>query len=77
MLVDVEAPDRGAAARFGDQAGENVDQGRLAGAVRAEQPEDAAARDIERDPVERALAAGIGLLQIADRDRGFRHGRTE
>jgi hypothetical protein len=39
MRVDVEAPDRAAAPRFGDEAGEDVDQGRLAGAVGPEQPE--------------------------------------
>ena len=60
--------------RLGDQAGEDVDQGRLAGAVGAEQAENAAARHVEADPVERALAAGIGLLQVDDRDGGFGHG---
>src|ERR1044072_5314034 len=49
MLVDVEAPDGGAAGRFGDQSGEDVDQGRLAGAVGAQEAENAAAGDIERD----------------------------
>jgi hypothetical protein len=50
-----------AAAGLHDQPGEDVDQGRLARAVGAEQPEDLAARHVEADLVERALAAGIGL----------------
>ena len=74
ILVDVEAPDRGAAAALGDQAGEDVDQGRLAGAVGPEQAENAAARDVQGDAVERPLAAAIGLLQVADRDGRLGHG---
>ena len=62
------------AAGLVDQPGEDVDQRRLAGAVGAEQPEDLAARHVEADAVERALAARIGLLQVADRDGGFGHG---
>ena len=74
MPVDVEAPDRGAAAALVDQAGEDVDQGRLAGAVGPEQPEYLAPRHVEADPVQRPLAAGIGLLEIDDRDGGGGHG---
>ena len=60
------------AAGLVDQPGEDVDQRRLAGAVRAEQPEDAAARHVEADPVQRALAACIGLCtRSIDRDGGF------
>ena len=57
MLVDVEAPDRHLAAGLHDQAGEDVDQRRLARAVGAEQAEDLPARHVEADVVERALAA--------------------
>src|SRR3546814_18977957 len=70
MLVDVEAPDRGGAAALVNEAGEDVDQGRLAGAVRAEQAENLSARNVEADPVQRALAAGIGFLKVVAADRG-------
>src|SRR5688500_18560946 len=46
MLIDVETPDRRRAFALGDQAGEDVDQSRLAGAVGAEQAENAAARHV-------------------------------
>src|SRR5690606_6334935 len=59
-----------------DQPGEDVDQGRLAGAVGAEQAENLAARHFEADAVERALASLVGLLEIADRDRGGSHDRA-
>ena len=72
VLLDVEAPDGDAAAALVDQAGEDVDQGRLAGAVRPEQPENLALRHFQADPVERPLAAGIGLLEVDDRDGGRR-----
>jgi len=75
MGVNVEAPDIRAAAALAHEPGEDVDQGRLAGAVGAEQPEYPAARHVEADPVQGALAARIGLLQIEDRDRGFGHDR--
>ena len=61
MLVEIETPDRDIAARLDDQAREDVDQRRLAGAVRPEEPEDLPARYVEADLVERKLAAGIGL----------------
>src|SRR5205085_11511604 len=73
MGVDVEAPDARGPAGLHDEAGEDVDQRGLAGAVRAEQAENAAAGNVEADPVQRALAALVGLLQIADRDRRFAH----
>ena len=62
---------------LGDQAGEDVDQGRFAGAVGPEQAENAAARHVELIAVERPLAAGIGLLEIDDRDGGFGHAARE
>src|SRR4030095_2603124 len=75
VLLNVEAPYFGAAARLHHQPGENVDQCRLARAVGAEQPEDLSARNVEADFVERALGLGfpglIGLAQFGDADRGF------
>ena len=71
MLVDVEAPDVDLAAGLHDQSGEDVDQGRLARAVGAEQPENLPARNVEADVVERALAALVGLRQRFDADRGL------
>ena len=57
-----------------DDAADDVDQRRLAGAVRAEQREDLAAADLEIDVLERLEARGIGLRQIGDGDDG-RHGK--
>src|SRR5678815_1357346 len=71
MLVDVKAPDARLAATLHDEAGEDVDQRRLAGAVRAEQAEDLAARNVEADAVQRALSACIGLAQRFDADGGL------
>ena len=68
--VDVEPPDRCAAARLVDEARQDVDERRLARAVGAEQAEDLPARHVEGDVVERALAACIGLAQSVDADRG-------
>ena len=73
IAVDVDVPDADRARGLVDQARHDVDQGRLASAVRAEQAEQRAARDVEIDPVERglgrhAVAAAIGLGQAADRD---------
>ncbi len=53
-----------------DQSGEDVDEGRLACAVGAEQAEDLAARNVEADIVERELPAGVGLRKRVDPDRG-------
>jgi hypothetical protein len=47
MPVDVEAPDRGAAASLVDQPGEDIDERRLARAVGTEQAENRPARDGE------------------------------
>jgi hypothetical protein len=46
------------------QPGEDVDQGRLARAVGAEQPEDAAARHVETHIVKRLLSPGIDFETI-------------
>jgi hypothetical protein len=51
MLVDVETPDRHLAAALHHQAGKDVDQGRLACAVRAEEPENLAPGNVEADLV--------------------------
>ena len=51
-----------------DQSGEDIDQGRLAGAIGPEQPENLAARHVEADLVQRALRirpGGIGLAQAS------------
>ena len=74
VLIDVEAPDRRAAARLVDQPRQDVDQRRLARAVGPEQPEDRALRHIEGDAVERLLAALVGLAELVDGDRGAGHG---
>ena len=51
-----------------DDAADDVDQRRLAGAVRPEQREDLAAADLEIDVLERLEARCIGLDQIDDGD---------
>src|SRR3546814_7713839 len=66
VAIDVETPDRGGAAGLVDEPGEDVDQRRLARAVGAEQPEDAAARHLERDVVERLLAAFVDFAKLVD-----------
>ena len=62
--VDAVEADRPAGRRL--QCCDRAHQGRLAGAVRPEQPEHAAA-DLEADPIERADAIGICVDQIDDR----------
>ena len=47
------------------QGGENSDRRRLAGAVRSEQGEDAAAADVEAHAIERSHALRIGLDEVA------------
>src|SRR5262249_26240643 len=69
LAVDVEAPDRGRAGGLDDQLGQDVDQRRLAGAVGAEQAEEAAARERQVDVDERLLGRAalgpIGLVEAA------------
>ena len=77
MRVDVEAPDAGMTLGLVDQPGQDVDQRGLARAIGAEQAEDLAARHIEADPVQRALAARIGFAQSVDRDGRLRHGNRD
>ncbi len=53
------ARDRGAAAVREDEGGQDLDERRLARAVRAEQAEDAAAADLEIEPVEGGHGAPV------------------
>lgn len=55
----------------GDEGGEDLDDGGLAGAVRAEQCEDGACRDAQVDPVEDAFVA-VGLAEADGGDGGGR-----
>ena len=59
VALDVEAVDGGVAAGRDEEAAEDADERRLAGAVRAEEAEDLAARDLQRDAVERADGAEV------------------
>src|SRR5687767_4006217 len=79
MLVDIEAPDARRAAGLDHQPGQDVDQGRLAGAIRAQQPEDLPTRHVEADLFERPFAARISLAQRVDADcrGGFGHARLD
>jgi hypothetical protein len=74
MDVDVEVPDLRAARGLDHEAGEDVDERRLAGAVGTQQAEDRAARHRKLDAVQRffgwrAAAAGVDLAQRLDLDR--------
>ena len=72
---DVVAVRHDAAGARPDDAADDVDERRLAGAVRAEQREDLAALDAQVDALERDEAAGVGLAHGAHcHDRG---GRTD
>src|SRR5262249_31758476 len=51
--------------RWSDQAGEDLDQRRLAGAVMAQQPADLAPANLQIDPIEREHLAGRGGGQLA------------
>ena len=51
---------------------QDLDRGRFAGAVRAEQSEHLALGDLEADPAHRFLRA-VGLVEIADEDRRSAH----
>jgi hypothetical protein len=75
VAVDVVAEDGDASRRRTRQTGEDADQRRLAGAVRAEQAEELALLDVEADVVEGAHVAasrGVGLGDVDERDG--RHG---
>src|SRR3546814_2343706 len=51
------------------QRGDDADQGRLAGAVGAEQGMEVAGLDVERDALEGLDAVVVGLAQVAHRQR--------
>jgi hypothetical protein len=55
------------------QARKDVDHRRLAGPVRAEQPEDLPLRHFQAHALQRSFAALVGLLEVADRDGGCGH----
>ena len=66
---DVEAADARDPGRGLGQRAEHVDRGALAGAVRAEEAEDLARRDGERDAADRVDLA-VGLDEVVDLDGG-------
>src|SRR5947199_230073 len=65
VALDVEAVDGGVAAGRDEKAAEDADERRLAGAVRTEEAEDLAARDLQRDAVERTNGAEV-LADVLD-----------
>ena len=71
----VDAGHAGLAAVGAGQGGEDLDRGRLAGAVGAEQAEHGAGLDLEAEPVQGADVLGVGLGQVAGLDgrAGWRH----
>jgi hypothetical protein len=75
MPVDVEAPDRHLPAGLVHQTGQDVDHRRLAGAIRAQQPEYLAPGHVQGYAFQSALAALVGLFEIADRNGGVGHRR--
>jgi hypothetical protein len=66
VAVDVVAEDGDAARGRPRQAGEDADQRRLAGAVRAEQAEELALLDVEADVVEGAHVAARRGVRLGD-----------
>ena len=71
LQIDRLAVDDDRAAIGRKHAGDDLDQGRFAGAVLAKQRVDLALRDVERDAGKRA-DAGKGLLDVAYREQGRR-----
>ena len=80
VLVGVEAQDREVALRARRDGADHLHRGRLARAVRAEQAEGLAGRDLEREPVdgqEVGLALDlVGLHEVLRVDHGGRHWTT-
>ena len=68
MLRDVEAGEPGRAARRRDCRRQHPDRRRFAGAVRAQQAEDLAGRDVEVDAFDRLDAARVELAEIVHFD---------
>jgi hypothetical protein len=66
------AEDRDLAAVAGPVALEDLDRGRLAGAVRAQQREDLTPVDVQVDPVH-GREVGVALPELADLDHALRH----
>ena len=77
MAHDVDAVDHDAARARREEAGQHADRRRLAAAVRAEEPEDLACRDRERETVDRGEGSEAAHEVVADDGvaRG-RHGRA-
>ncbi len=66
---DLHATEHGASRRRPGEPGEQAQRGGLAGAVRAEQPEDRPLRHRHRERVEREHPAGIAFREVLDDDR--------
>src|SRR5262249_51554422 len=75
FAYDVEPSDMHAAGVGAEQGGEDADQSGLACAVRAEQPVNASARDLQAQAVERTGAATELLGDLANGDDGVVHRR--
>src|SRR5208282_372543 len=71
---DVMAGHRDAAAGRIDDAADDADQGRLAGAVRAEQRENLAVAYLQVDVLERLEAGGVRLGEVQDGNGGGHDG---
>src|SRR5690606_34212849 len=69
LFGDIEPGDDGLPGIRPQQGREDAHERRLAGAVRAEQREDRAARDVEFDPSQH-VQVPVGLLDSTDLDRG-------
>ena len=73
MILPVLAIDQHMAAGRGDDPADDVDEGRLAGAVGAEQRQYLTLADVEVDALQRLDAIGIGLPQPLDADNRVAH----
>ena len=76
LLVDIDAPDPCRAAGLDDHAGQNINHGRFAGAIRPQKAENRAGRNAQIDALQRGHAAfpGIDLGQTLDLDGECRRG---
>src|SRR5438093_1200559 len=73
VVAPVLAIDQHLAAAGGDDPADDVDQRRLAGAVRPEKSEDLAALDVEVYGFERVGPGAVGLAKLPDREDGIAH----